>query len=814
MDALGRDLRLALRTLLGRPGFTAAAILTLALGIGANTAVFSVVDSVLLRELPVEDPASLVDVYTSDASGFEHATSSYPDIRDLRAQAPVFTDVVAYELFIGVAEREGEPAVVLGELVTGNAFQALGVEPVLGRGFLPEEDELPGAHPVAVVSHGYWTEEMGADPGAVGRTVRVNRRLYTVVGVAPPEFTGLTPALSPDLWVPAAMASVLKPSATDRLESRGNRSLFVKARRAPGVSLEEARTWVREFSTRLARAHPETNEERWMTLVPAGEVAIHPAVDRALIPVAGLLLGVVGLVLLVACANLASFLLARAEDRRREVAVRLALGAGRVALVRQLLVEAGVLAATGAAVGWAVARGSLDLVTRVQPPLPLPVSLDFTMDGSVLAFTAVVAGVAALAFGLAPALQATRPDVVPALKDGAAPEGTGRRLRLRDALVVGQVAFSLLLLVGAGLFARSLGHAHSLDPGFDTGPAAILWPQMQLSGLDETEGRATYLALEEALLAHPAVDAVAAADVLPLGMGFQTAGLEIPGVPPSTADGLHHVDFSWVSSSYFEALGIPLVTGRSFRRDDGTSEAPVAMVSRAFAERYLAGRDPVGQVVRTGDGAELRIVGVVEDTKVRTLGEEPRPRFYRPLGATYLDAVQMVVKGSGSSPELLAVARKVVREVEPRLVLLEAKTMEQHLALMLFPPRMAALLLGVVGTLALALAAVGIYGVVSFAVARRTREMGIRQSLGASPGEVRAMMVWGGMRLVGIGTGLGLMLALGAGALLSRFLLGVEPWDPVTFLTIPALLGMVALGAAWIPARRAAAVEPVRALRS
>ncbi|HSR41095.1 MAG TPA: ABC transporter permease, partial [Longimicrobiales bacterium] len=420
MDDVLRDLRLAGRLLLRRPGFTLVAVLSLTLGIGANTAMFSLVNAVLLREPPVESPETLVDVYTSDSDGLvEHATFSWPDYLDLRAAGDAFGDAVAFELFIGVTEpTEGPPELLMGEVVSGNYFDMLGVRPALGRGFGPDEDREPGEHPVVVVSHAFWRTRMGGAPDVLGRTVRINQHPYTVVGVAPEDFRGLFPALVPDVWAPMAMVNELKGSGVDRLAARGSRSLFVKARLAPDVTVDRARAWLGGFAERLAAAHPETNEGRRMSLVPTSDVSVHPDVDRALVPVAGLLLGVVGVVLLIACANLASFLLARAEERRKDFAVRLALGAGRTALVRQLLVETVVLALVGAAGGVVLARATLDLLLRFQPPLPLPLNLDLTIDGTVLAFTAGVAVVAGLAFGLVPALQATRPDVAPALKTG------------------------------------------------------------------------------------------------------------------------------------------------------------------------------------------------------------------------------------------------------------------------------------------------------------------------------------------------------------------------------------------------------------
>jgi predicted permease len=552
-----------------------------------------------------------------------------------------------------------------------------------------------------------------------------------------------------------------------------------------------------------------------MTLLPVGDVAIHPIVDGALVPVAALLLGVVGLVLLIACTNLAAFLLARAEARRAEIAVRLSLGASRLRLVRQLLVETTVLALLGGAGGLLLARWTVDLLVGFRPPLPIPLSLDFPLDARVLAYTVGVSLLAGVLFGLVPALQSTRAEPGAGLRAQGARGGTGRG-RLRGSLVVAQVALSLVLLVGSGLFVRSLGRAQHLDPGFYTGPAALLWPQLELSGLSEDEGRDFRRVYRERLEARAEVTGVTFTDVLPLGFAVQTSDVGVPGsaVESTRPDGLHSVDQAWTAPGYFEVMEVPIVRGRGFGEQDVEGSETVAVVSEAFAARFWPGQDPVGRALTHGRERPLRVVGVARDTKVRSLGEDPRPRIYFASSQRYLEGLQVIVKGSASSAELLRLARDEALALRPDLVFFDQRTMEEHMAIHLFPPRMAALLLSVFGGLALLLAAVGIWGVVSHAVARRTREVGIRVSLGATGGEVVRLLVGGGMKLVALGVAGGLLLAAGAGVVLARFLYGVGALDPVTFLGIPALLGGIALIAAWLPARRAARVDPVRALRT
>lgn len=808
------DLRYAFRRLTATPGFTAVAVLSLGLGIGANTAMFSLVNAVLLRELPVEDPGTLVEVYTSEADGFAYATSSYPDFQDLREGPDVFEGVVASRSFIARVDIDGAPQVVFGELISWDYFQTLGIEMALGRSFAEDEDQTPGAHPVVVLGHKTWSQRFGSDPDIVGTSVFVNGRPYTVVGVAPSAFTGSLPAVVTALYVPMSMTDVVM--GTEQLSRRGSRSTFLKARLRPDVSVSEANAALAAFSTSLQERYPETNALRVMTAVAIGDFALHPSVDRVLAPVAVLLLGVVGLVLLIACTNLASFLLARAEDRRREIAVRLALGAGRRRLVGQLLVETTLLAVLGGGFGLIVAEWTLGVLMALRPPIPIPVDIEVGLDGSVLIFTLAISVLAGLAFGLLPALQATKPDLAPTLKGSGHASASRRRVDLRSAMVVTQVALSFVLLIGAGLFVRSLQKAQAIDPGFDTGPGALVWPMLDLAGYQsDDEKRAFYTEYREALLAHPSVTGVAIADRLPLGIAVQTANYLLPGVPSETPDGDHDIDNTVVDVGYFDAMGVEIIAGRAPQPADRDGE-PVAVVSRAFVDRFYPGENVVGRTIQTaGSGTDIRIIGVAADTKVRTLGEAPRPYVYGLQGQLSILEMQLVVKGTGTSEELMAVAEETLDRVAPEMVLLEPiKSMDEHLALLLFPPRMAALVLSAFGVLALLLAAIGVYGVVSYAVSRRTRELGIRMSLGATAQDVIALAIRGGMRLVVVGGVVGVLLAGGVTWSISNFLFGISSQDVVTFVAIPLVLTAVALGAAWVPARRASRVDPVRALRT
>lgn len=815
LDSLRVDGRYALRRLAKTPLFTAVAALSLGLGIGANSAAFSVVSSVLFRTFPAEDPATLVDVFMRDNGGFLYAPMSWIDMKELEAQNDVFDAVIGARTFIAQAGPPDAPGLVLGELVSGNYFPTLGTRAAVGRLFTADDDLRPGAHPVAVLGHAFWVDHFGGSRGVVGSTIRINQQPYTVVGVTPERFNGSFPGIEAQVWVPLTMMeTAMGAGAAGQLEKRTSRSIFVKARLSPAVTPAQAHASVEVLSRRWSDELPDTNRGRTMTAIPTGDVAINPAVDPFLTPAAALLLAVVGLVLLVACTNLAGFLLARAEERRGEIAVRLALGATRANLVRQLLVESLALGLLGGVVGWLFARWTVDLMTRFQPPTPVPLSLDLGLDGTTLAWTALVSLAAAVLFGLAPALQASRPELVSALR-GSSGGARGRRLSLRDGMVVAQVSLSMVLLVGAGLFLKSVRDARGTDPGFYTGTGALLWPNFELSGYTADEALPLRERLLERLGEIPGVEGVAMTDRMPLGFAVQTTEVDVPDRPASADRSAWDIDFALVSTSYFDVMEVPIVDGRGFSADPSGDGRPVAVVSRAFAQRFWPDESALGRRLEAS-GETWEIVGVAGDTKVRTLGESARPYLYLPAERDDVHplGLQLVVRGSRDSAAILAAARRAFEDVAPGVVLMEAKTMEEHLALLLYPARAAATLLTAFGGLALLLATIGLYGIVSFAVSRRTREVGIRVSLGATRRGVVGLLVTSGMKLVAVGTLLGLAAAAGAAALVSRFLFASEGLPVGTFLGVAGLLGAVALAAAWLSARRAGTIDPVEALRS
>jgi predicted permease len=806
----------ALRRLAGKPGFTAVAVVSLGLGIGANTAIFSLVNAVLLRKPPIVKPEELVEVFITSPE-FEYNVFSYPDYRDfVEGTRDVFSEVSGTKLALTRLDREGEIEVLPVEIVTGNYFTILGIQALAGRTLLPEDDVALGAHPVVVLGHGYWEKSFGADPDAVGREIRLGGRLYTIVGVAPPDFEGYFRGIPPAFFAPRMMVNEIEASSQNELEIRGNHSLFVKARLAPGVTLARAQVAADAVATSLREARLEDWDPRaGFLMVPSVDVILYPPFDKFVRAASWLLMVVVGLVLLIACVNLASFLLARAIDRRKEVALRLALGATRGRLVSQLLTETVLLSLLGGIAGLLVGKGLLTLLLTADLPLPLPLSLDLSLDPAVLVFSLVVSVGAGLLLGLAPALQSTKPDVAATIKDETAGVGRSGGFTLRNALVVVQVATSVVLLVGAGLFLRSFQSIQTVDPGFGREPAAILELMVPGTKFTEEAGRAFEKRLEERFLEIPGVSAVGLTGNLHLNtLSTQNIDINVDGVEPPEGRESHMVDRATVSAGFFDAVGVRILRGRNFLESDVPASQQVAIVNEALVETFFPGQDALGRMLRRSDDEDLLIVGIASNAKIRSIGEAPRPFVYRPYGQAYTPYVTMVAK-TAVDPE--ATARDLIlaaKEVDPEVWIWEAKTMARHLGIVQLPARLSAVLLSAFAVLALALACIGLYGIVSYSVAQRAREVGIRVSLGADAGKVVRMLMGGGLKLVAVGAGLGLVGALLLAPALSGLLFGVDPTDAVSFTLMPLILGSVAVLAAYIPARRASRIDPVRALRA
>ena len=729
----------------------------------------------------------------------------------------MFSHVAAAQLVPAQIDREGGGVeVVLVEAVTGNYFPMLGVEAALGRTLLPSDDVSRGGHPVAMLDYQYWQSAFGGDPDAVGREMRIAGRAYTVVGVGPPDFTGTMRGLAPAFYAPSMMAEELL--GVRLFDARGGQVLFVKARLRPGVALPQAEAAVGAVAAQLTRDRIENWDPAGQFVVlPLTDVLLFPPIDVFIRPAAGLLMAVVALVLLLACTNLASFLLARALDRRKEVAVRLALGASRGSLVRRLLTETTLLSLLAGGVGTGLAVWLLDLLATADFPLPIPVALDLRLDRNVLAFTLGVSVVAGTLLGLVPTLQSTRPDVSGALRSESSGGGQPGQLRWRNALVIAQLTISLVLLVGAGLFLRSFQQVQSVDPGFGHEPTAILRLLTPATRFSPDEARVYTRRLLDRFRELPGVEAVGAISRLHLDpLNMSTSDFNVAGFEPPSDHGAFIADRGEVDPGFFEAAGIEIVRGRNFDDGDRLDTQPVVIISEAMARRFWEDGDAIGRLLERRDDEDppWLVVGVASDAKVRTLGEAPRNMVYLPYTQGLARSLNVIARTSMDPRQTALALLTAGRELDPDLWVLETKTMDRHLALMSLPQQLSAFVLSAFGVLALTLAAVGLYGVVSYSVAQRTREIGIRMALGAAAPRVVRQLVAGGLKLLVVGGALGLTLALAAARLLGGLLFEIDALDPWTFVGVPLVLGAAALVAAYLPARRASRVHPVTALRT
>jgi macrolide transport system ATP-binding/permease protein len=841
LEALVSDIRFAIRWLRRSPAFAVVAIASLAMGIGFNTALFTIVDALLFKPLPVSEPERLVDVYTSATASASQAgngaasqfgTSSYPDYLDLREQNDVFEDVVGYTPMFGALTSDVESRLAIGEVATGNYFRVLGVPAFLGRTLTPEDD-APGAEPVAVVSYRYWERELGRTAVVNGRTLRIRGRPFTIVGVAPPWFTGMVPVLSPELWIPVAasldvepvgMHDVIpSPGGTNRFERRGDRWMFIRGRLKPGRTLDDARANLQLVGSRLASVYPATNRDRRLAVRATRDVHFHPAADPQILPIAAALMVVVALVLFIACLNVASMLLARASGRQREIGVRLAIGAGRGRLVRQLLTETLVLAVVGAVAGSLLARWITALVGAINLPSPIPFTFNLRVDLRVLLFTAAATLVATVIAGLAPALLASKPNLVSELRgEQHLGNGAGRRWTIGDVLVAGQMAVTALLLVIGALLTRSLIAAQNANLGFPVNRIALVsvdasqlrYPREKVEQFyDQVLGRIRTL---------PGVEAVGLATRPPFSVNYNRWDIWIPGVHQPGQRGTV-VDVTTVSPDYFKAMDVPIVAGRTFSDDDRPNTPRVAIVNETMARRFWPNQSAVGQIIKSrgAEGTPIEIVGIAADHKVTTVGEPPTPfvHFARRQQPNAYSAV--IARTRGDAAALLRDMRREIHAIEPTLAFVENQTMEDEVAMTLFPVRASAWLVSGIGAGAMLLAAVGLYGVIAYSVSRRTREIGIRMALGARSATVVGSVMRHGLLIAAIGLSTGVALTVIAMYLASVFvpgvisgLYGIRVTDPPSWFAAASILLAVSAAANLIPAWRAARIHPSEALRT
>ena len=808
-EILWQDLRFGARQLFRSPGFTLVALISLALGIGANAVIFSLVSTCLLRPLPISHPQQVIEISQGKRNDPSYSQSmSYPDYKDLRDRNQVLSALAVFRFAPMSLSHNGANERVWGYLVSENYFDLLGVRPFLGRTFLPEEGSAPNAHPVAVLSYGCWQRRFGSDPAIVGNPVMINGHSFTAVGVAPANFTGTESVFTPEFWIPSMMQEWIESS--NGMASRGNGQWLAIGRLKPGIAAAQAQAQLNTVAQQLEKEYPGNDQGMALHLTPPG--LVDPRLRSAVIAFTGALMLTVVLVLAIACSNLASLLLARSAQRRKEIAVRMAIGATRFRLTRQLLTESLMLAVIGAAFGLLLGSVLMRLAQASLPSTDFALTLDLRMDWRVVLFVTALALLTGIGFGLVPAIYASRPDVVSTLKEDAL--GGGRKARLRSVLVVLQIALSFVLLITAGLTVRSLKHTEGLGPGFDPKHAVTLSVDLGLQGYNEERGQIFYQQLSQHVRALPGVQAAGLIRSLPLGLEASTTGVYPDGRPEPQAQDLPSAFYENISPGYFAAMGIPLLAGRDFADSDTKKSPGVAIVNETLAQQFWPGENPIGKRLHSGNTSVLEVVGLAKNGKYQSLGEIPSLIIYYPIQQVYASNAALVVRTDVAANAAIASVRGEVRNLDPTLPVYEAKTLREHMRLALFPLHAGAVAVGSFAFLAMILAAIGIYGVMAYSVAQRTQEIGIRMALGARAVDVWKMVLRQGIILTAVGMFCGLLFALGLSKIIASLLYGVSATDPLTFLLISVLLAAVALLASFLPARRATKVDPVMAIRN
>jgi predicted permease len=809
-----QDLRYGFRISLKKPGSAVVAVLTLAVGIAATSTVFTWIDGTLLRPIQGVADADRLTSFETLAPDGRAMTTSYEDYRDYRDHLKLVSGIALFRPNVFSLGQENHPMRVFGELVSGNYFAVLGVKAALGRTFSPDEfGDNEGAYPVAVIGHGLWQSVFNSDPRIVGQTIQVNRQPLTVVGVAPANFYGGIAGLAEQIWVPATMAVRLNAMPDWMLKDRNSRMFLGIARLGPGVALAQARAELAAVASQLAKMYPNPDHGLSAGLFPMWQG--HFGAQSLLLAPLEFLMAVCCVVLLIVCANVANLQLARAMGRQQEFSIRLAVGAGRRRLIRQLLTESLLLAALGTLAGALLAAWTSQALGYMTPPTNMPVKLHADLNGNILLFTAVVGLVACLASGIAPALHAASVDLNLTIKEGGrGTTGSKGSHRVRGLLVASEVALALVALVSAGLFARSFEIARKLDPGLNPEHVVVSHLQLGTAGYSVAERRLFCEGLRERLEAQPGIEAVSYADTVP--QGFDCCSWEpvkVQGYLPDPGENMN-IDRNIIAPGYFRLLGIPLLEGRDFTAQDQEKTEQVMIVSQTFAHRYFGGGEAIGRKVY-GWGQWFTVVGVAGDSKYHTPNENTEPFLYVPFRQIYRAdmAIALYVKAAGSTNQTVAMMRREVRALDPELDLYDPMPLRDFIQASLFPQKMGASLLALLGAVAMLLAAIGLYSVMAYSISQRTHEIGVRIALGARPADVRRMMVRQGMEMAGMGLAAGVLAALALTRAAAGLLVKVSPSDPAVFAAATLFLAGVALVASYVPAVRATRIDPNQALR-
>jgi putative ABC transport system permease protein len=818
MDKFLQDITYSIRSLFKSPGFTIIAVLSLALGIGANSAIFSLADALLLRPLAVHQPGSLVAVSTDPGGESETMGGvSYPDYRDFRDKAHSFDGLTASSLSrVSVAKSANDSPHLRGALmVSDNFFQVLGVEPGIGRGFLPAEGAVSGRSPVAVLAYDFWRGEFSSDPSVVGRTVRINGIDFNIVGVAPASFPGIDQYVRPHLYIPAAMLQRLSAAAEDPIEDRKDHQFDVRGRLKPGVTREQAQAELATIWKGLEPQHSQSDQQRVVRLRTELQArVVQDPPDAYLIT---LLLALVGVVLIIACANVANLLLGRARGRSREIAIRLALGATRTRLVRQLLTESILLALVGAIVGVGFAYEGIRFFQTIQIPTDLPISISPRLDGRVLLFSLICAVGSAIIFGLAPALQSSKPALIPALKSSESGQPTAaHRLVGRNALVIGQVAMSMILLVAAGMLLDGFRHALVLNPGFRIDHILTMQFDTSLVRYTPAQSHDFFRTLAEKAREVPGVRSLTLASTVPLSPGVDIENVAPEGHQFPKGQSAARIMTSVVDENYFEVMQTPVVRGRAFTIRDKEGAPSVAIINEEFAKTYWPGQNVIGKRLRLDSkkGDWIQIVGITKTGKYVFTGEPPTPFLYLPFAQKPRKDMYLLTNSSGDPAALVAPLRALVHTMDPDQPVFNVRTMEDFYQVRAISVlRILVEAVATMGTVGLTLALIGLYGLIAFSVSRRTREIGIRMAIGAHRSDVLRMVLRQGLTLAVAGIGVGGAISVAVARALTAGLVGLGHPNAATYVIVPVTLLVVALASCYLPAFRASRVDPIVALR-